>query len=124
MESKVVSIMNLFTKTEKKDKHLDPEDFEKDANCSQIFTNKDGSRKLVKFWVFPVSAHQQQLEHHHGHIQLDDKFPYHGAHGRLTCDLHDKNWIPHIGINSTSNCKADTKNSSYQEIMFSIGKFN
>ena len=58
----------------------------KDANCSQILTDKDESRKIVKFWVFPVSAHQQQLEHHHGHIQLDDKFPYHGAHGRLACD--------------------------------------
>ena len=41
-----------------------------------------------------------------------------GAHGRLTYDLHDKNWIPHIGINNLSNCKANTKNKGYQEIMF------
>ena len=41
-----------------------------------------------------------------------------GAHGRLTYDIHDKHWIPHIGINDPSNCKADTKNKGYQEIMF------
>ena len=44
--------------------------------------------------------------------------PFHGAHGRLTYNLHDKHWIPHIGINNPSNCKADTKNIGYQEIMF------
>ena len=33
-------------------------------------------------------------------------------------DLHDKHWIPHIGINDPSNCKADTKIKGYQEIMF------
>ena len=32
--------------------------------------------------------------------------------------IHDKHWIPHIGINDPSNCKADTKNKRYQEIMF------
>ena len=46
------------------------------------------------------------------------KYPYNGAHGRLTYDIHDKHWIPHIGINDPSNCKADTKNKGYQEIMF------
>ena len=40
------------------------------------------------------------------------------ARGGLTHDLHDKNTMPHIGINNTSNCKADTKNKGYQEIMF------
>ena len=33
-------------------------------------------------------------------------------------NFQDKNWIPHIGINNPSNCKADTKNKGYQEIMF------
>ena len=51
-------------------------------------------------------------------MRLDTKFPFHGAHGRLTFDLHDKNWIPHTGINNPSNCKADTKNEGYQEIIF------
>ena len=36
----------------------------------------------------------------------------------MTYDLHDKHWIPHIGINDSSNFKADTKNKGYQEIMF------
>ena len=36
----------------------------------------------------------------------------------MTYDLKDKHWIPHIGINDPSNCKADTKNKGYQEIMF------
>ena len=51
-------------------------------------------------------------------LRLDTKFPFHGAHRRLKYDLNDKNWIPHIGINNPSNCKADTKNKGYQEIMF------
>ena len=62
--------------------------------------------------------HQSELERYQGHINLDDKFPFHGAHGRLTYDLFDKNWIPHIGIKNPSNCKADTKNERYQEITF------
>ena len=36
----------------------------------------------------------------------------------MTYDLHDKHWILPIGINDASNCKADTKNKGYQEIMF------
>ena len=47
-----------------------------------------------------------------------DKFPYHGAHGRLSYDLHDKNWKLHIGIKNPSNCKAETKKSGYPEIKF------
>ena len=50
----------------------------------KIVTNKSTKFKFVSFQVF--------LEHYQGHIQLDDKFPYHGAQGRLyTCDLHNKN---------------------------------
>ena len=73
---------------------------------------------MVKFKVFPDSSHQAKLESYQGHIKLDDKFPFDGAHGRLTYDLQDKIWIPHIGINNPSNCKADTKSKGYQEIMF------
>ena len=51
-------------------------------------------------------------------MKLDDKFSFHGAHGRLTNYLHDKNWIPHIEIKNPSNFKADTKNKGYQELMF------
>ena len=45
-------------------------------------------------------------------MRLDKKFPFHGAHGRINHDLHDKNCISHIGINNPSNCKADTKNKA------------
>ena len=62
------------------------------------------------FQVFADSVHQAELERYQGHIKLDEKYPYNGAHGRLTYDIHDKHWIPHIGINNPSNCKADTKN--------------
>ena len=48
---------------------------------------------------------------------------YHGAHGRLTYDLHDKNWLLHIGINKPSNVQANTKKKRYQEITFLIGNF-
>ena len=68
--------------------------------------------------VFPDSAHQAELEKHQGHIRQDTKFPFHGANGRLFYDLHDKNWIPHNGINNPSNCKVDTKYKGYQEKMF------
>ena len=73
---------------------------------------------MVNFQVFPDSAHEAELERYQGHIKLDNKFPFHGAHERLTYDLQDKNYIPHIGINNPSNCKADTKNKGYQKIMF------
>ena len=51
-------------------------------------------------------------------MRLDTSFPFRGTHGRLTYDLHDKHWIPHIGIIDPSNCKADTKHKGHQEIMF------
>ena len=64
------------------------------------------------------------MEGYQGNVRLDNKYPYQGAHGRLSYDLHDKNWIPHIRINNPSNCKADTKTMGYQEIVFLIGKNN
>ena len=98
--------------------HPNPEDCKNELQRLKTVTNKSTNRKLVVFQVFPDSAHQAQLERHQGHIKLDDKFPYHGAHARLTYDLHDKNWVPHIDIINPSNCKADIKNKGYQEIMF------
>ena len=76
---------------------------------------------MVNFQIFPDSAHQAQLERYQGHLKLDDKFLFHGAHGSLTYDLHYKNWTPHIGIKNPSNCVADTK-KGYQEIMFFVWK--
>ena len=76
--------------------------------------NKKSNRKIVNFQVFADSVHQAELERYQAHFKLDEKNPYNGAHGGLTNDIHDtihdKHWIPHIGINNPSNCKADTKN--------------
>ena len=98
--------------------HLNPDDCENEVLRLNITRNKNTDRKLVYFQVFADSVHQAELERYQGHIKLDEKYPYNGAHGRLTYDIHDKHWIPHIVINNPSNCKADTKNRGYQEIMF------
>ena len=98
--------------------HLNPDDCKNELLRLNITRNKNTDRKLVYFQVFADSVHQAELERYQGHIKLDEKYPYNGAHGRLTYDIHDKHWIPHIGINNPSNCKADTKNKGYQEIMF------
>ena len=98
--------------------HLNPEDCKNELLRLNITRNKKTDRKLVYFQFFADSVHQAELERYQGHIKLDEKYPYNGAHGRLTYDIHDKHWIPHIGINNLSNCKADTKNKGYQEIMF------
>ena len=98
--------------------HLNPDDCKNELLRLNITRNKNTDRKLVYFQVFADSVHQAELERYQRHIKLDEKYPYNGAHGRLTYDIHDKHWIPHIGINNPSNCKADTKNKGYQEIMF------
>ena len=56
----------------------------------KLTTTKGTNQKLVKFQVFPDSARQAELERYQGHIKLDVKYPFHGAHGRLTYKLHDK----------------------------------
>ena len=89
--------------------HLSPQDCKTEIKRLNLRPNECTNRKLINFQVFPDVAHQAELAKHQGHIRLDTKFPFHGAHGRLTYDLHDKHWIPHIVINNPSNCKADTK---------------
>ena len=98
--------------------YLNPDGCKIDLLRLNLTRNKNTDRKLVNFQVFADSAHQAELERYQGHIQLDKKYPYNGAHGRLNYDIHDKHWIPHIGINNPSNCKVDTRNKGYQEIMF------
>ena len=78
--------------------HLSPDYWKNELERKKITSNKGKNRKLVNFQVFPDSAHQAELEKYQGHIRLDNKFPFLGAHGRLTYDLRDKNWIPHIEI--------------------------
>ena len=52
--------------------------------------------------------------------KIDENFNYHGAPGRLRYDIHNKNRIPHLGINDPSNGKANINNSGYQENNFFI----
>ena len=98
--------------------HLNFDDCKNELLRLNITRIKNTDRKLVYFQVFADSVHQAELERYQGHIKLDEKYPYNGAHGRLTYDIHDKHWIRHIGIKNPSNCKADTKNKGYQEIIF------
>ena len=93
--------------------HLSPQDCKNELRRLNLTTNIGTNRKIVNFQVFLDSAHQVEFEKHQDHIRQETKFPFHGAHGRLTHDLHGKQWIPHIGINNPSNCKADTKNKGY-----------
>ena len=89
--------------------HLSPQDCKNELKRLNLTPNEGTNKKLVKFQVFPDVAYQAELEKHQGHIRLDTKFPFQGAHGRIKYDLHDKHWIPHIGINNPSSCKANTK---------------
>ena len=98
--------------------HLNPDDCKNKLLRLNITRNRNTDRKIVNFQVVADSVHQAQLERYQGLIKLDVKYPYNGAHVRLTYDIHDKHWIPHIGINDPSNCKADTQNKGYQEILF------
>ena len=70
--------------------HLSPGDGKNELERSKITSNKGKKRKLENFQIFPDSAHQAELEKYQVHLRLDNKFPIHGAHGRLTYDLHDK----------------------------------
>ena len=103
--------------------HFKPADCENELKRLEKTTNKSTNRKLVIYQVFSVSAHQAELKKYQGHIKLDNKNPFPGTHGLLTYDLHDRNWIPHIGIVNPSNCKAETK-KDFRKNCFSIGNFN
>ena len=98
--------------------HISPDNCKNQLERLKITSNKGKNKKIVGFQVFLNSAHQAELEKYQGLIRLDNKLPFQGAHGRLTYDLHDKNWIRHVGIINSSDCKADTKIKGYQEIMF------
>ena len=79
--------------------HLSHDDCKNKLRRLKIFrySYKGTNRKLLSFQVFSDTVHQSELERFQGHIKLDDKHPYHGAHGIYV-------------IFDTSNCKADTKN--------------
>ena len=104
--------------------HLNPDYCKNELLRLNLTRNKNTDRKIVNFQVFADSVHQAELERYQGHIKLDKKYPYNGAHGRLTYDINNKHWIPHFGINNPSNCKADTKNKGIKKQSFLIGKYN
>ena len=92
METKIYLILNLSIKViKKKLLHFSPEDCKNKPNRLKITTNKGTNQKLVSFQVFPDFAHQAEFERYQYHIKLENKYPFHGAHGQLTYDLHDKN---------------------------------
>ena len=95
--------------------HLNPDDCKNELLRLNLTRIKITDRKVVNFQVFADSVHQAELERYQGNVQLDEKYPYNSAHGRLVYDIHDKHWIPHIGINISSNCKADTKNKDIKK---------
>ena len=97
--------------------HLNPEDCKNELLRLNRTRNKNSDRKIVIFHIFADPLHQAELERYQGLVQLDEKYPYNGAYGRLTNDIHDKHWIRNIGINNPSNCEADTKTKGYQKIM-------
>ena len=77
--------------------HLNPDDCKIELHRLNLTNNKHSERQIVNFRVFSDSVHQAELERYQGHIKLDKKYPFNGAHERLTYDTKDKHWIPHIG---------------------------
>ena len=86
--------------------YLNPDDCKNELLRLNLTRNKNTDRTIVSFHVFADSVHQAELERYQGHIQLDEKNPY---NGRLTYDIHDKHWIPHIGINDPQTAKQTQK---------------
>ena len=68
--------------------HLKPDDCKIELRRLNITKNKNSDMKIVNFQVFADSVHQAEIERHQGHIKLGGKYPYNGAHGRLTIEYH------------------------------------
>ena len=77
--------------------HLEPDDCKNELLRLKLTKNKN--RKIINFQIFDGSVHQAELERYQAHIKIDEKYPYNGAHRRLTYEIHNKHWIPHIEIN-------------------------
>ena len=69
--------------------HLNPDDCKTELHRLNLTKNKHSDSKIGNFHVFSVSVHQEELERYQGHIKLDKKYPYNGAHGRLTYGIKD-----------------------------------
>ena len=77
--------------------HLNPDDCKTELHRLNLTKNKPSDGKTVNFHVFTDSVHQAELERYQGHIKLDEKYPYNGAHRLVNYDINGKHWIPHIG---------------------------
>ena len=103
----------LLTRINRKQKRLDHESYHrspierllylisKTANTTKTlkFSQKEDKCQFsLSFHMFSDFNHQRQLEHNQGHIELEGKYPYHGAHGRLGFDHHVEKLIWFNGI--------------------------
>ena len=89
-EKKINSIANQ-TKVRLNDYYILTMKFIKvNKNFFKLTTQKDNSRTLVNFYIFPDSAHQAQFRQHQSHTQLDENSSHHGSHERLFYPLQDK----------------------------------
>ena len=60
--------------------HLSPQDCKNELKRLNLTPNKGTNRKFLNFQVFPDVAQQAELQKRQGHIRLDTKFRFHGAH--------------------------------------------
>ena len=106
--------------------HLSTDYYKNEQLRLNLTRNKNTDRKIVNFQVFTDSVHQAELERYQGHIKLDEKNSYNGAHGRLTYDILDKHWIPHIGKNDPleKTVKQTQKIKDIEKKCFLIRKYN
>ena len=81
-ELKIDLITNHFTRVTKKVLHLNLDNCKNELLRLNLTRNKKTDRKIVNFQVFADSVHQAELERYQGHIQLEEKYPYNGAHGQ------------------------------------------
>ena len=61
--------------------HLNPDDCKVELHRLNLTNYKHSERQIVNFHVFSDSVHQAELERYQGHINLDEKYPFNGAHG-------------------------------------------
>ena len=61
--------------------HLKPDDCKNELLRLNLTKNKKSNRKIVNFQVFADSVHQAEFERCQGHILLDERHPFNGAHG-------------------------------------------
>ena len=79
---------------------------------------------MSKFSNFSRCAHQAHLEHHQGHVQLYDKFPYHGARDVLLLIYTTKLEYLTLELKFRRTSKQTEKADITKKKYFLTGKFN